>query len=652
MDEKKLWEPSKGRIDSANITKFIKSVNERHKLNISTYNELWRWSIDNNYDFWNDVIDFCDIIIETKGERLSNGGRNFWDHRYFPDAKLNFAENLLRRRDDHTAFIFFAEDKETRSMAYSELYDNVAQMAMALKKNGVGVGDRVAGYTANMPETIIAALATISIGAIWCSCSPDFGTNGALDRLKQVSPKILFAVDGYFYKGKIFDNSQKIIEVANEITTLEKLIIIPYIQSDIPHKANCEMTTFGEFKKQGNKDKFVFERFPFNQPIYILFTSGTTGVPKCMVHGAGGTLLQHVKEQKLQCDLKDDDIAFYFTTCSWMMWNWQVSILASGATLLLYEGMPMYPKMDIMFDIADKYKMTFFGTSSKYLDTIYKADIYPMKTHDLSSLRTIGVTGSPLSDETFEFVYNSIKKDVHLNVFAGGGDIVSSFNMGNPISPVYAGEMQGPGLGMDVKVFDDDGKELPAGKQGKLVCATPFVSQPVAFWNDPDNKRLKKAYFEEFPGVWSHGDWIERTKTGGVIISGRADAVLNPGGIRIGTAEIYAQVQKVHEVLECVAVGQKWKNDERVILFVVLRGGGTLNDELVTKIKKVIRENATPRHVPAKVIAVPAIPKTKNGKITEIAVKYTIDGREVKNKNSLEDASVLEYFKNVKELEF
>lgn len=651
MNEKKLWEPSRRRIESANITKFIKSVNGRHKLNISTYAELWRWSVDNNYDFWNDVIDFCDIILETKGERLSNGGQNFWDHRYFPDAKLNFAENLLKRRDDHTAFIFFAEDKETRSMTYSELYDNVAQMAMALKQNGVEVGDRVAGYTANMPETIIAALATISIGAIWCSCSPDFGTNGALDRLKQVSPKVLFAVDGYFYKGKTFDNSQKIIEVANEITTLEKLIIIPYIHSDIPHKANCEMTTFEEFKKHGDKNKFVFERFPFNHPIYILFTSGTTGVPKCMVHGAGGTLLQHVKEQKLQCDLKDDDIAFYFTTCSWMMWNWQVSILSSGATLLLYEGMPMYPKMDIMFDITDKYKMTFFGTSSKYLDTIYKADICPMKTHDLSSLRTIGVTGSPLSDETFEFVYNSIKKDVHLNVFAGGGDIVSSFNMGNLISPVYAGEMQGPGLGMDVKVFDDDGKELPAGKQGKLVCATPFVSQPVAFWNDPNNKRLKKAYFEEFPGVWSHGDWIERTKTGGVIISGRADAVLNPGGIRIGTAEIYAQVQKVHEVLESVAVGQKWENDERVILFVVLRDGETLNDELVAKIKKVIRENATPRHVPAKVIAVPAVPKTKNGKITEIAVKYTIDGREVKNKDSLEDASVLEYFKNVKELE-
>ncbi len=646
MKTKKLWEPSKERIENSNIYRFIKSVNERHKKNISTYDELFKWSIENTNDFWNDIFDFCEIIAETKGSIISNGSDDFSKHRFFPEAKLNFAENLLWKRDNSLAFVFFAEDKAERSLTYAELYNSVAQLAVALKDSGVQVGDRVAGYVANMPETIIAALATISIGAIWCSCSPDFGVRGALDRLKQVEPKVLFAVDGYYYKGKIFDNSSKIVDVASNMETLQKVIVIPYIGVDV----KCPHEKFDDFKSKGNVDNFKFELMPFNHPVYILFTSGTTGVPKCMVHGAGGTLLQHKKEQKLLCDLSSGDVAFYFTTCSWMMWNWQVSMLSSGVTILLYEGMPMYPNMDRLFDIAEKYKMTFFGTSSKYLDTIHKADICPMKTHNLTSLKTIGVTGSPLSKETFEFVYNNIKKDVHLNVFAGGGDIVSSFNMGNPISPVYAGEMQGPGLGMDVRVFDDNGQEVPRGQQGKLVCCTPFISQPVSFWNDPGDKRLHKAYFEEFPGVWSHGDWAERTDTGGVIISGRADAVLNPGGIRIGTSEIYAQVQKVYEVLESVAVGQKWNNDERVILFVVLRDGITLNDELIAKIKKVIRDNATPRHVPAKIIAVPAVPKTKNGKITEIAVKYVIDGREVKNKDSLEDASVLDYFKNLEEL--
>lgn len=651
MSSKMLWEPSDERVQNSNIMRFIKDVNTRHGLNISSYKELWDWSVKNNYDFWNDVIDFCGINLEKNGTQPSNGGKEFWDHHYFPDATLNFVENLLWRRDDAKALIFIAEDKLTKEMTYRELYDNVAQMAMALKNSGIDVGDRVAGYTANMPETIIAALATISIGAIWCSCSPDFGINGALDRLKQVDPKILFAVDGYYYKGKTFDNRDKIGEVANAMPTVEKVVVVPFISDGSGVKANVDVLKFDEMKALGNADEFTFKKFPFNHPIYILFTSGTTGVPKCMIHGAGGTLLQHVKEQKLQCDLTDKDVVFYFTTCSWMMWNWQVSMLSSGATMLLYEGMPMYPNMDVLFDIAEKYKMTFFGTSSKYLDTIFKGEICPIKTHDLSSLRSIGVTGSPLSDETFEYVYKSIKKDVHLNVFAGGGDIVSSFNMGNPISPVFAGEMQSPGLGMNVKVFDDNGAELPVGKQGKLVCATPFVSQPVGFWNDPDNVRLKKAYFEEFPGVWSHGDWIERTENGGVIITGRADAVLNPGGIRIGTAEIYAQVQKIYEVLECVAVGQKWNNDERVILFVVLRDGEVLSEELIAKIKKTIKDNATPRHVPAKIIAVPGIPKTKNGKITEIAVKYTIDGREVKNKDALEDPSTLEYFKNIAELE-
>lgn len=644
-----LWTPSEERVRNSNMFRFISYINEKYDQKITNYQELWTWSVTKNFDFWNAIFDFCNIIYSNKGDKISNEEKTFWLHRYFPDAKLNFAENLLWKKEG-TALIFVGEDKETREMSWAELNENVAKVAVALKDSGVGIGDRVAGYTANMPETIIAALATISIGAIWASCSPDFGVHGALDRLKQVSPKVLFAVDGYYYKGKEFCNLDKIPNIANEMESVEKVVIIPYVRNELPVSTKAECIFFDDFKKTGKVENFYFEQLPFNHPIYILFTSGTTGVPKCMVHGAGGTLLQHKKEQMLQCDLKNGDIAFYFTTCSWMMWNWQVSMLSSGVTMLLYEGMPMYPDPDILFKLTEKYKINFFGTSSKYLDTIFKLDIAPIDKYDLSSLKTIGVTGSPLSKDTFKFVYEKIKKDVHLNVFAGGGDIISSFNMGNPISPVYSGEMQGRGLGMNVRVFDDNGKEEPVGKQGKLVCITPFVSQPIKFWGDVDNKRLKSAYFEEFPGVWSHGDWLEITEHNGSIISGRADAVLNPSGVRIGTAEIYEQVQKVYEVLECCAVGQKWNDDERIILFVVLRDGIILNEDLTKKIKDTIKKGATPRHVPSKIIQVPAIPKTKNGKITEIAVKYTINGIEVKNKDSLEDAGVLDFYKDLEEL--
>ncbi len=648
MSGELLWTPSEKRIEDSNIYKFIEFINKKYSQEISNYTELWEWSVNSNYEFWSAIFDFCNIIYSDRGERVSNNESTFWLHRYFPDAKLNYAENLLWKREG-TAFIFVGEDKFTKEMSYEELYEKVAKTALALKDSGVTIGDRVAGYTANMPETIIAALATISIGAIWASCSPDFGVNGTLDRLKQISPKILFAVDGYYYKGKEFCNLDKITQVSNAMN-VEKTIIIPYISNKLPEGTNSDCIFFDDFSEGKNIEEFYFEQLPFNHPIYILFTSGTTGVPKCMVHGAGGTLLQHKKEQMLQCDLKSGNVAFYFTTCSWMMWNWQVSMLSSGVTMMLYEGMPMYPDTDVLFKLSEKYKVSFFGTSSKYLDTLYKSDINVIDKYDLSSLKTIGVTGSPLSKDTFKFVYEKIKKDVHLNVFAGGGDIISSFNMGNPISPVYAGEMQGRGLGMDVRVFDDNGSELPIGKQGKLVCVKPFVSQPIEFWGDDNFKRLKSSYFEEFPGVWSHGDWFEITENGGSIITGRADAVLNPSGIRIGTAEIYEQVQKVYEILECCAVGQQWNDDERVILFVVLRDGYALDEQLISKIKSTIKAGATPRHVPSKIIAVPGIPKTKNGKITEVAVKYTIHGREVKNKDSLEDASVLEYFKDIEEL--
>jgi acetoacetyl-CoA synthetase len=628
----------------------MRLLKERHNFAGKTFHKLWQWSVNNPKDFWNAVWDFGGVLGE-KGERVTNNATKFWEHRYFPDAKLNFAENLLKRNDQAPAIIFWGEEKVRKTLTWKDLHDTVAKTAAALKKFGVKKGDIVGGYVANMPETTIAALATISIGATWASCSPDFGIPGALDRFGQVKPKIFFAVDGYYYKGKIFNNLEKIKNVVDQVTSIEKTIIIPYIQAGIPAGNRTEAILFPDFIGNGDAPKLTFEKFAFDHPIYILFTSGTTGVPKCIVHGAGGTLLQHKKEQLLHCDIKPDDRVFYFTTCSWMMWNWATSVLAQDAALMQYEGLPLFPKPDILFDMADSCGMTFFGTSAKYLDTLLKTDVCPMQTHKLDKLKTIGSTGSPLCSEAFEFVYEKIKKDVHLNSFSGGTDIISSFVMGNPTSQVFSGEMQGFGLGMNVKIYSSDGKEMPIGQQGDLTCVTPFASQPIKFWNDQGNKRLISSYFEKFDNCWYHGDWIELTDHDGVFISGRADAVLNPSGVRIGTAEIYSQVQKVDEVLECCAVGQKWDNDERVVLFVVLRDGVELTDDLKKKIKTVIRENTTPRHVPSKIIKVRGVPKTNNGKLVEIAVKNVIHGKEVVNKDSIETPSVLEEYKNIPELQ-
>jgi acetoacetyl-CoA synthetase len=596
------------------------------------------------------VWDFGNIVGDKCSDRISNGKERFWEHRFFPDAKLNFAENLLKRRDNAPALIFWGEEKVRRIFTWKDLYDSVAKTAAALKDLGVGKGDIVSGYVANMPETTIAALATISIGAIWSSCSPDFGTPGALDRFGQVKPKVLFAVDGYYYKGKAFNNLEKIKSVVDQVTSIEKTIIIPYIKCGLPASLRTDVALFNDFVGEGEAPELIFEKFPFDHPIYILFTSGTTGVPKCIVHGAGGTLLQHKKEQLIHCDIKKDDRVFYFTTCSWMMWNWATSVLAQDATLMQYEGLPLFPKPDVLFEMADSCGMTFFGTSAKYLDTVLKSGICPMDMYKLDNLRTVGSTGSPLCPEAFDFVYNKIKKDIHLNSFSGGTDIVSSFVMGNPISPVYSGEMQSFGLGMDVRVMGPTGVELPLDQQGELTCVKPFASQPLKFWGDFENKKLISSYFSKFDNVWCHGDWIELTDNNGVIISGRADAVLNPSGVRIGTAEIYSQVQKVEEVLDCMAVGQQWDNDERVILFVTLRDGIILDDDLKKKICKIIKDNATPRHVPSKIIKVRGIPKTNNGKIVELAVKNVIHGKEVVNKDSIEDPSLLEDFKDILEL--
>ncbi|MDR0968579.1 MAG: acetoacetate--CoA ligase [Holosporaceae bacterium] len=650
MAHELLWTPSEERIRNSNAYSFINKLREREKFEGRTFRDLWKWSVENPCPFWSAIWDFCDVVGE-KGERISNKEEKFWEHRYFPDAKLNFAENLLKRNDNAPALIFWGEEKVRKILTWKNLRDSVAKTAAALKRLGVQKGDIVGGYVANMPETTIAALATISIGATWTSCSPDFGIPGALDRFGQVKPKVFFAVDGYYYKGKIFNNLEKIKSVVERVESVEHTIVIPYIKVGLPIGNRTEVVLFDEFIGEGEAPELVFEKFPFDHPIYVLFTSGTTGAPKCIVHGAGGTLLQHKKEQLLHCDIKPDDRVFYFTTCSWMMWNWATSVLAQNATLMQYEGLPLFPKPDVLFDMADSCGMTFFGTSAKYLDTILKSEINPMETHNLEKLRTIGSTGSPLCAEACEFVYAKIKKDVHLNSFSGGTDIVSSFVMGNPISPVYSGEMQGFGLGMNVKVYDANKEEMPVGRQGELTCVTPFASQPLKFWNDEGNKRLIHSYFEKFENCWHHGDWIELTEHDGVFISGRADAVLNPSGVRIGTAEIYSQVQKVEEVIECCAVGQQWDNDERVVLFVVLRDGLILDDDLKKKIKTVIRENATPRHVPSKIIKVRGIPKTNNGKLTELAVKNVIHGKEVVNKDSIEDPSLLEDFKNIPELQ-
>lgn len=647
-----LWMPSKDRMENSNIKKFMDFLELKYGMRFWDYNQLYNWSIDNTESFWKALWEFSGIIADGPGDRITNGSDYFYETRFFPDAKLNFAENLLSRRDDADALVFWGENQIKKRFSYRELYELVAKTALALKDLGIKQGDVIGGYVANTPETTIAALAAISIGAVWCSCSPDFGVDGAFDRLGQVNPQVLFATDGYYYRGKTFDNREKIEGLSKKIKSVRKVVILPYLKTDVAKKLGGKFTDFYDFLGKYKPEEFTFERFDFNHPIYILFTSGTTGVPKCIVHGAGGTLLQHIKEHRLHCDIRPDDRVFYFTTCSWMMWNWLTSVLSSKATLLLYDGSPLYPDYKTLFDYADEEDMTLFGTSSKFLDILYKTEVSPKKSHFLGRLRTIACTGSPLSPEAAKFVYTNIKEDVHLNCFSGGTDIISCFITGNPISPIHKGEMQSVGLGMSVKVFGEKGMALEDGTQGELVCTQPFPSQPICFWNDPGNKKYIKAYFEKFPGNWCHGDWIERTKDhGGIIISGRADSVLNPGGVRIGTGEIYNQMSKIPEVLECVAVGQKWQDDERVILFIVLKDGAVLDDELRDKIKKQIRTGATPRHVPDKIIAMPAIPKTKNGKITEIAVRNTINGGKVLNQDSLKDASILKYYENIVELQ-
>ncbi len=639
MNSAVKWKPVAAEKDQSLMHRLLE------EQGCADFQDLWRWSVGHKEDFWNWVWDNCGVIGD-KGATVFKSAARMQDCKFFPDAKINFAENLLRRRDNAVAIVFRGEDKVERGLTFKELYDQVSQVRRGLRALGVTQGDRVAGCLPNMPETIIAMLAAASLGAIWSSASPDFGTRGILDRFGEIEPKVLFAVDGYYYNGKEIDCRDKIAEVAAQMPSVKKLVMVQYTKTDI---SSMKAEAFDAFRNAYTPQDIAFERFGFNAPLYIMFSSGTTGIPKCIVHGAGGVLIQHLKEHKLHGDVRRGDQVFYFTTCGWMMWNWLVSALAAEASLLLYDGSPFYPSGYVLFDFAQKYKCTLFGTSAKYIDALKVNNIVTKNKYDLSAVRLMTSTGSPLSPEGFDYVYEQIMPHVHLASISGGTDIVSCFVLGNPISPVHRGEIQGPGLGLDVDVFDGDGKPLKEGK-GELVCKTPFPCMPVGFWNDADGARYNAAYFEKFPNIWCHGDWIEWTKNHGLVIHGRSDATLNPGGVRIGTAEIYRIVEQLPEIKESIAVGQDWDNDVRVVLFVVLQEGAKLDEELTGKIRKAVRAGATPRHVPAKIIAVADIPRTKSGKITELAVREVIHGRPVKNVEALANPAALKCYEGLKEL--
>ncbi len=645
-----LWQPTSEQIEQANLTRFRHFVNQRHKLELADYQALYQWSIEQPEAFWDALWDDSGVISEHKGETILRDGDKMPGAQWFPEAKLNFAQNLLRRRDEADALVFWGEDKVRRRLSYGELYQQVSRMAQALENAGIREGDRVAAYLPNMPETVIAMLAASSLGAIWSSCSPDFGANGVVDRFGQIEPKLLFAADGYHYNGKTHDSLEKIAEIRQRIPSIEQVVVIPYTRDDFSLNEIEGGVALSQFIDGYAPAEIEFKLLPFNHPLYIMFSSGTTGVPKCIVHGAGGTLLQHLKEHRLHTDVKPNDRVFFFTTCGWMMWNWLVSGLAAEATLMLYDGSPFYPSGHVLFDYADAEKMTQFGTSAKFIDAINKADIKPRESHDLSTVRTLCSTGSPLVPEAFDFVYRDIKQDVCLSSISGGTDIISCFALGNPVLPVYRGELQCRGLGMQVEVWNDEGQPVREEK-GELVCTAPFPSMPIGFWNDPQGEKYHSAYFDRFPNVWCHGDYVELTAQDGIVIYGRSDAVLNPGGVRIGTAEIYRQVEQLDEVVEGLVIGQEWEGDVRVVLFVRLRDDLSLDQALTDKIKQQIRANTTPRHVPARVVQVADIPRTKSGKIVELAVREVVHNRPVKNKEALANPEALELFANRKELQ-
>lgn len=648
---KLLWEPSAERKRNANITKFVDLVNKRYQKNFHSCEELYGWSIDHIPDFWACMWDFAEIKASKDYEIVVDDVTKMPGAKWFIGAKLNFAENLLRYRGNHTAFIFRGETQESARMSYAELYDAVARLATSLREIGITPGDRVAAYMPNMIETAVAMLAATSIGATWASCATDIGPEATLDRFGQIEPKVLFTTNGYFYKGKTFNSLSNVAKIAGGVPSIEKVIVTSYTEDtpDISHIPDS--VHFDDFLSKERGLEIEFEQLPFDHPVHIMFSSGTTGKPKCLVQGAGGILINHLRELILHTDLKCEDTIMYMTTCSWMMWNWLLSSLALGATIVLYDGSPLYPDSGAMWKLIQDERITIFGTSASYINFLKKYGIEPGRDYDLSSLREISQTGSPLSADGFEYVYREIKKDVHLNSISGGTDINGCFAIGNPISPVYAGELQGPGLGMIVKAYDEKGNSI-VDEQGELVCEAAAPSMPLYFWNDPNGEKYREAYFNVYPKVWRHGDYIMvHGDTGGITFFGRSDSILKPFGVRIGTAEIYNQMEKLEEVADSLAIGQSWQEDQRIILFVKLAQGYHLTENLKTKIKKALRQNASPRHVPAKIIQVQDIPYTLNMKKVESAVTNLIHGRAVLNRDALINPESLDCYQNLKELE-
>jgi len=655
--EKPLWQPDDAERSRTTLARFTSAVENLLKRPLASYQDLHRFSIEEPDRFWSFLWDFCAVRGQKGAAPYLVDGRAMPGARFFPNAALNFAENLLANPAAGEALVFWGEERIRRRMSWSELTIEVARCQALLRDAGVAAGDRVAAVMPNLPESVVALLAAASLGAVFSSCSPDFGVQGILDRFGQIEPKVLIVCDGYYYAGKSLDITEKIAAVLSQLPSVGRVIVVPYLG-----RAEEAAAVLGRSASGGRRadtwlqavlsrheTKPDFVPLPFAHPLYILFSSGTTGIPKCIVHSAGGILLKHLSEQRLHSDLKSGDRLFYFTTLGWMMWNWLVSGLASGATLLLYDGSPFHPSGHILWDYAQAERCTHFGTSAKYIDALNKAGFEPARSHALPSLRTLLSTGSPLAPESFDYVYRSIKKSLHLASISGGTDICGCFVLGNPMAPVWRGEIQAPALGTAVDVFDDNGKPCRTGK-GELVCTRPFPSMPIGFWNDPEQKRYRGAYFSRFENVWHHGDFAQWTPHGGIVILGRSDATLNPGGVRIGTAEIYRQVEQLPEIQESIVIGQEWDNDVRVVLFVVLKPGVVLDEALRSRIRQQIRTGASPRHVPAKIIAVADIPRTKSGKITELAVRDVVHGREVRNKEALANPEALELFRALPEL--
>lgn len=641
-----LWQPNPNSVGDTRMAVFMQATGH------GRYADLWQWSVDQPEAFWSTLWDFCGAVGD-KGRTVLVDGDKMPGARWFPEARLNYAENLLTNRDAGEALVFWGEDKVKRRLSRAELYAEVARFQQFLIAAGVGEGDRVAGYLPNLPETLIAMLAATALGAIWSSASPDFGVQGVLDRFGQIEPKVLICVDGYWYNGKPVDCLAKNAEVVARMPSLLKTVVVPYLNAQPALDGIAGAVSWNDLPPVDSTAEVVIRRVAFDHPLFIMFSSGTTGVPKCIVHCHGGALLQHLKEHQLHSDVRPGDRLFYFTTCGWMMWNWLVSGLACGATLLLYDGSPFAGGGTVLFDLAQAEKMTHFGTSAKFIDAAAKMGLTPGTTHDLATLRAMFSTGSPLSPEGFDWVYREIKQDILLASISGGTDIISCFVLGNPELPVWRGEIQCRGLGLAVDVLDDDGRPV-RGEKGELVCTRPFPAMPVGFWNDPDGAKYHAAYFERFDNIWCHGDFSELTAHDGMIIYGRSDATLNPGGVRIGTAEIYRQVEQLPEILESLVIGQAWPpgkgDDVRVVLFVRLQEGQVLDAALIERIKKQIRDNTTPRHVPAKVVQVQDIPRTKSGKIVELAVRNVVQAQPVKNVEALANPEALEFFRGRPEL--